>query len=107
MVSGLKAGTYEEKLKELGLTTLEERRHQADMTQVYKILTEKDMVKSDTWFLSVSNAERNTRSAADPLNLRIQTARLEVRRHFFKYRVVEDWNRIPSSLKSTNSFKNG
>ncbi len=48
MVSGLKAGTYEEKLKEL-----EERRHQADMshmTQVYKILMEKDMVKSDTWF---------------------------------------------------------
>ena len=63
-----------------------------------------------TWFLSVSNAERNTRSAADPLNLRIQTARLEVRRHFIKYRVVEDWNRIPSSLKSAKtvkSFKNG
>jgi hypothetical protein len=48
MVSGMKAGTYEEKFKELGLTTLEERRHQADMTQVYKILIEKDMVKSDT-----------------------------------------------------------
>jgi hypothetical protein len=58
----------------------------------------------------VSNAERNTQRAADPLNLRIQTARLEVRRHFFKYRVVEDWNRIPSSLKSAKtvkSFKNG
>ena len=71
---------------------------------------EKDMVKSDTWFLSVNNAERNTRSTADPLNLRIQTARLEVRRHFFKYRVVEDWNRIPSwleSAKSVKSFKTG
>ncbi len=30
MVSELKAVTYEVKLKELGLTTLEERRHQAD-----------------------------------------------------------------------------
>jgi ribonuclease P/MRP protein subunit RPP40 len=88
MASGLKAVTYEEKLKELGLTTLEERRHQADMTQVYKILTKKDMVKSETWFLSVNNVERST---ADPLNLRIQPARLEMRRNFFTNRVVEDW----------------
>jgi ribonuclease P/MRP protein subunit RPP40 len=95
MVSGLKAGTYEEKLKELGLTTLEERRHQADMTQVYKILMEKDVVNSDTLFLSVNDAERNTRSTADPLNLRIQPA---------------SWNRILSSLKiakTVKSFKNG
>ncbi len=110
MVSGLKAVTYEVKLKELGLTTLKERRHQTDMTQVYKILKEKDMVKSDTWFLSVNNAERSTRSTADPLNLRILPARLEVRRNFFSNRVVEDRNRIPSSLKSAKtvkSFKTG
>jgi hypothetical protein len=71
------------------------------MTQVYKILMEKDMV---------NNAERNTWSTADPLNLRIQPARLEVRRNFFTNRVVEDWNRIPSSLKNAKtvkSFKNG
>jgi hypothetical protein len=47
--SGLKALTYEEKLKELGLTTLEERRQQADMVQVYKIVNGKDMVDSQTW----------------------------------------------------------
>jgi hypothetical protein len=38
MVSGLKGKTYEEKLLELGLTTMEERRHQADMTQPFKII---------------------------------------------------------------------
>jgi hypothetical protein len=32
----------------------------------------------------------NTRSTADPLNLWVQPARLEVRRHFFSNRVVED-----------------
>jgi ribonuclease P/MRP protein subunit RPP40 len=31
MVSGLKGSTYEERLEELKMTTLEERRHQADM----------------------------------------------------------------------------
>jgi ribonuclease P/MRP protein subunit RPP40 len=39
MVSGLQGATYENRLKELGLATLEERRHQADMVQTYKIVT--------------------------------------------------------------------
>jgi hypothetical protein len=35
MVSGLKGKTYEDKLVELGLPTLEERRHQTDMLQTF------------------------------------------------------------------------
>ena len=69
MISGLKAKTYEEKLRELELTTLEEeRRHQTDMAQVYKIIMGKDMVNSESWFQKVDGTERLTRSAADPLN---------------------------------------
>ncbi len=37
MVSGLKSGEYSERLSELGLTTLEERRHQADMARRTRI----------------------------------------------------------------------
>jgi len=46
MVSGLRTNTYEERLKEIGLTTLEERRHQTDMIQTYKILHGKDRVET-------------------------------------------------------------
>ena len=45
---------------------MEERRHQADMVQTYKILTGKDMVNSETWFTSITESGRPTRSAADP-----------------------------------------
>ena len=45
MISGLRGATYEEKLAELGLPTLEERRLQTDMCQVYKILHGKDRVE--------------------------------------------------------------
>jgi hypothetical protein len=38
MVLGLKGSDYDQKIQELGLTTLEERRHQSDMLQVYKII---------------------------------------------------------------------
>jgi hypothetical protein len=36
MISGLKGATYEEKLAELGLTSLDERRHQTDMLQTFR-----------------------------------------------------------------------
>ena len=42
MVSGLKAATYEARVKELGLQSLEERRHQADMCMMHKILRTED-----------------------------------------------------------------
>jgi hypothetical protein len=38
MLSGLSGKTHEEKSAELGLETLEERRHQADMAMVNKIM---------------------------------------------------------------------
>ena len=49
-VSGLTATTYEGKLLELDLPTLEERRHQADKCMVHKILHGKGELKADTWF---------------------------------------------------------
>jgi hypothetical protein len=35
-----------------------------------------------------------------------QPVRLEVRRNYFSNSVVEDWNSIPSSLKSAKTVKN-
>ena len=39
MVSGLGDKGYETRLKELGLTTLEERREESDLVETFKILT--------------------------------------------------------------------
>ena len=75
MVSGLSGTTYEEKLAEINLSTLEERRHQADTSQMYKILHGVDRVAN--LFVPAANGERTTRMAADPLNVKIQSARLD------------------------------
>jgi hypothetical protein len=110
MISGLKGKNYEEKLKELGITTLEERRHQIDMIQTYKILKGVSKVNSDIWFEKAAEGGRATRLTADPLNIGQKAARLDIRKHFFTHRVVEAWNKIPSSLKDSktlNGFKNG
>ena len=55
------------------MTTLEERRHQADMAMVYKVLTGKDQADPPEWFTMAGEALRATRTTADPLNIRVQT----------------------------------
>jgi hypothetical protein len=69
MVSGLKGSSYEEKLEELEMTTLEERRHQADMLQAYKIITGKDNVKRETCFKMAEEGSVRTRQATGLLNV--------------------------------------
>jgi hypothetical protein len=102
-IQRLEGESYEEKLKELGLPTLEDRRHHADMLQTFKILRGIDRVDHSTWFQLAAETGRATRSADDPLNLRQKASRLEVRRHFFSNRVVEAWNLIPSTVKNART----
>ena len=108
MVSGLKSHVYEERLRELNLPTLLERRHQADMAMVHKILHGKGGLDHSTWFERAENGLRATRSTADPYNLKVKHGRLDPRRNFFSIRVIEDWNRIPADVKrvgNSESFK--
>ena len=56
-IVGLQGLTYEEKLRELNLCTLVERRKKFDMVQVFKILRGIDNVDFSTWFTLVLNED--------------------------------------------------
>ena len=99
MVSGLRSTTYDERLTELGLDSLEERRHIADMCMVHRVVHRDAGLDPATWFESAGAGERVTRVAADPLNLRVAGGRLETRRNFFSVSVTEDWNKVPPNIK--------
>jgi hypothetical protein len=108
MVSGLKSDDYSERLSELGLPTLEERRHQADMAMVHKILCGRGSLDSNQWFERAADSVRATRSSANPLNLKVRQGRLDIRRNFFSNRVpvVNSWNDIPSDIRATARSEN-
>ena len=104
MVSGLRGRTYEDRLSELGLLSLEDRRVQFDLTQTFKIIRGFDNVKYQTWFELVGlNPGRLTRATSDPINIVRKNTRTEIRRHFFSNRVVEGWNSLPPEVKHANS----
>ncbi len=61
-MSGLKSNENIERLGELGMPTLEERRHQADMAMVHKITNRRGGLDPSQWFVMAAV----TRGAATP-----------------------------------------
>jgi hypothetical protein len=86
MVSSLHSREYEARLKELKMFTPEERRHQADMLHMFKIMTGPADLREEGWFVPPLPAAARTRQYADQLNVRPNHRRLEIRRNFFTVR---------------------
>jgi hypothetical protein len=104
MIAGLKPGTYEDKCKEIGLETLEERREVQDLAQTYKMIQGKEKLKKEL-FSHVDGGR--TRQDGDPLNLKQKPARLEIRRNFFTQGAVKKCIAIPAvkPAKNVKQFK--
>ena len=112
LMTNLKCKTYEGRLKELGLTTLEERRKRGDMITMFRIMTGKDKVDPSLWFSLTTprSGAASTRQNTGWLNVeKPPRSSWELRRNQFSQRTVDDWNLLPDWVKqvsTVNSFKN-
>ena len=109
MVSGLQGLNYVDKLQELGLPSLLQRRLRGDMIETWKILSHTDDVDPAHWFQMASETcPRTTRQSVAPFQLATPLACSELRRNFFSVRCVKPWNSLPNNVKtakSINDFK--
>jgi hypothetical protein len=101
MVLRLKSTEYLERLEELKTPTLQQRRKEIDVTEMYKIMSGKLAVDPNIWFKKVNRDGVLTRQAANPLNVKIPAARLELRKNFFSAHMCEKWNNLPSEIKNS------
>ena len=105
------SGSYEQRLAQLGLTTLEENRQRGDMVEMFKMMTGKTKVDFREWFslAPVRQGAGNTRGITGYLNVEEPPrASGEVRKYFFSQRCPRVWNSLPDSVKkasTVNSFK--
>ena len=110
MISNLK-GSYEQKLKILGLSTLEENRVRGDMVEMFKMMTHKNKLDFRIWFKIPATREGagNTRGNAGYLNvMEPLISNSDVRRNTFSQRCPRVWNSLPDKVKMSNtvdSFK--
>ena len=102
-------GSYSERLAQLELTTLEERRVCGDAIEVYKYLRGFLDVEKDSIFQINNTVEPKTRNQHSFMPLDIPRANLDLRKNFFSIRGSKIWNSLPSLVrdsKSVNTFKN-
>jgi len=101
MVSELTRSSYSEKLIELNLQSLENRRLRYDLIETYKIIHGVNNVDKCTWFSMLADtSNRITRMSENPLSLSAKFCRTDIRRHFFSQRVVSPWNDLPCDIKT-------
>ena len=118
MLSDVRGRTYEEKLRDAGLTTLEDRRARGDAIETFKTLKGINGVRKENWFTMEPEGSRPTRRNTEVTEegerriselLIVDKARLEIRTNFFNIRAAKAWNGIPETVRnqgSVNAFKN-
>ena len=102
-VQGLRGTTYQDKLNELGILSLENRRNYLDLVECFKVIHGISNVTREGYFELVSDrSRRSTRYSECPLNIVINRCNLDIRKFFFNNRIAPYWNRLPNDLKLTD-----
>jgi hypothetical protein len=104
MISGLRSDNYLDKLKELKLLSLTDRRIQADIVQTFKILKGIDKVDPSTWFKLVDPNRPATRATNVHNSLQIDRKRTELANNFFTTRAAKQWNDLPDNIKGLQNL---
>ena len=90
--------SYENRLKILGMHTLKSRRIRFDLVQTYKILHGVDNVDYTKYFELNNNHTRN-----NGYKLMVKMHNTNILGNFFMYRVVNNWNKLPSEVVESNT----
>ncbi|KFQ79664.1 hypothetical protein N337_13686, partial [Phoenicopterus ruber ruber] len=101
MIRGLEHLSCEDRLRELGLFSLEKRRLREDLLAAFQYL--KGASKKTGEGL-LTRAWRN-RSRGNGFKLKESRFRLDLRKNFFPRRVVRQWNRLPREVVNAPSLE--
>ena len=104
LVPGIQHLSYSERLRILGIPSLQYRRIRADLVETYKIINEIDIVNRNIF----PQNPTITTTRGNSCKIYKQHSRLDIQKYSFSQRVVDHWNSLPEHVvraPSVNSFK--
>jgi hypothetical protein len=101
MIPGLKDMEYGERIRLLGLMSLEERRNRADLIELYRMTRGLSVIPLTDFFI----VDGGGRTRGHQWKLRKKRFNTDLRKFFFSQRVISRWNELGESVVESSSVE--